>query len=232
LKPCPHGRRQINVPFGFTDRRDRFAERHTRSEVERNLGGREGTEMTKEERHLLYLDTGDGFERNLSRLGDRRRKAQGEQRLDRRRACRVRTEDDAMLGRLREHRGDDSLPEGIEQHVVDRRERNAESRSRVPIDREDGREPPGLLLATYVRELGRTHQPLDQSFDPGLQSVGVRAHEKEPVPRAPLAGIDGEILDRLEKERDVGVGSGHGREPPHDVAHGGFAFVLGLQGDE
>ena len=133
--------------------------------IERYRGRRKLRQMIDEQRPRLHIDLGDRRQRHLAAGG--RRHVDGGQRIDGPVRRRIRLENDAILIRLSENRGDDSLAESIVQRVVDRADADAETRRAVAVDGDVGRKPVVFLIADDVRELGLLAQRRQQLRRPG-----------------------------------------------------------------
>src|SRR5437016_13585356 len=107
--------------------------------------------MIDEQRTRLHTDPGDRRQRHLSAGGGGY--VQGRERVDRAVRRRIRFENDAVLIRLREDRGDDSLPECVVERIVYGAHADAEPRGAVAVVRDGGGTSIVLLVADDVGEL-------------------------------------------------------------------------------
>jgi hypothetical protein len=112
-------------------------------------------------------------------------------------------EDHAVLIRLRIDRRDDALPEGIIEHVVDGRGRDAESRRGRSVDHEIGRRSLLLHVARDVRELRQLFELLHELGYFRQEIVVVGTFDDELVLRAADRGIDRDVLQRLHVQGDA-----------------------------
>jgi hypothetical protein len=147
----------------------------------------------------------DGGERHLSvgrgRRGRQIERSQPGQGLLQRR---IDFQDDAILVRLGVDRGNDALPEGVVEHVVDRGRSNAETAGRSPVDDEVHGQSLLLQIACNVGELRLLAQLLHEFWHPGLELGRVGVFEHEMIRRAADRCVDGQILHRLHVQRDAG----------------------------
>ena len=108
-----------------------------------------------------------------------------------------------VLVELGEHGRDLALPERVVQRVVDHRGRDPEARGSIAIDDQMRTESLVLLVGCHVAQRGQGLQPVQQLRGPGTQLGGIRILEAVLILRAAHAILDGQILHRLEIERDA-----------------------------
>ncbi len=224
--------RQAHIFLRSPDRIDRRAEGSVRGQIEGDGSRRKLPEMADLERGPNLRNLGDDAQRDLTRARRRRRQVE---RLERGKVAvqgRIGFQDDAILARLREYRGDDALAESVIERVVDCRQGDPEAPGGGAVDRDHRRKALVLQVARHVRKIGQRAQPFDQPRDETGKLREVRGLQHELILRGARGGVDGEVLDRLHMQRDAGNGRRFLLQPADDLARRTGARVARAQIDE
>ena len=140
--------------------------------------------------------------------------------------------DDVVLVLLREDGGDLALREGVVEHVVDGRRRDAEARGGVAVDDERGAEAVDLLVAGDVGDDAvESFELVDELVGDLRELDGIGVFDGVLVLRARDAVFDGEVLRGLQEGLDAGDLVELALQALDDLLRGVLAVVAVLEVD-
>ncbi|OIQ67861.1 hypothetical protein GALL_505570 [mine drainage metagenome] len=230
LQDDPCALRQPERALGLIDGRHRIAEGGAGREVERHVGGGKLPEMIDDQRSPALAKLHHRTQLHLPAAGggqvDIVERAQPPAELG------SHFQHHAILVGLGEDVGNQPLAESIVQGGVDCRGSDAETAGSIAVDVEVGLQPVVLEIAGHGTEPGRFSQHLDQAGHPRRQHSGVGIFHDQAVLAAAYAVLDGQVLDRLQVQRNA---ADQGRvllQPPHHLRQVALALPPGLEVDQ
>jgi len=111
--------------------------------------------------------------------------------------------DHVILVELGKDCGDLALAKGIVERVVNVGRKNAEARSGVAVDGERSEQALVQLVAGDVAEFGERFQLVDEARSPVSELLGIKRLRGCTGIACADAVFNGQVLDRLEEERDT-----------------------------
>src|SRR5467141_466874 len=180
---------------------DRVAERGIGGQIERESDDRKLALMIECEGGGAGLETRKRAERDLCAIG--RLYVNVFQRIGILLELRIDFHDHVILVELGKNCGDLALAKGIVERIVNVGRKNAEARGGVAIDRERSEQALVQLVAGDVAEFGERFQFVDEARSPVSELLGINVFEAVLELRAANAVFNGQVLDRLEEERDT-----------------------------
>ena len=157
--------------------------------------------MLELQRRWLHLDMRDRRQGNLTATRDGRGQIELRKRI--RRACEsgIHRQNDPPLIGLGEDGRNDSLPESVIEHIIDRRQCDAEACGGVSIHIEVSAETSSLRGAAHILDLRLPIQTLDERRDEVVERLRIRGLPGRNGTARDRCGVDGEILNRPKVER-------------------------------
>ena len=116
---------------------------------------------------------------------------------------RINFEDDVILVQLRKDGGDLALAVGVVERIVDVGRENAEARRGVTVNHQRGKQALVQLVAGDVAQLRERFQLVHEARSPVCKLFRVDVFEAVLELRAADAIFDGQVLNRLQEERDA-----------------------------